>query len=307
MTEPQASTAPAPQPALVSVVMPALNRAGLLPDSVASVLSQTHQPVEVVLIDDGSTDDTWQVMTELARMDSRVRAVRHDRNRGAQAARNSGIRESTGTWLALLDPDDRYLPDSVERRLAVAARDHVPVVHSEAIFVTASGQQPTFGVPPLKGWIYRDVLAAPGPFGLLFHRELLDRVGELDESIVAYQEWDMAIRFAKVAPFGFMPEPTFIYDGVSPDAISRNLRRSADGYEQVVRKHRREILRVCGRRPLAMHYEFLVQERARAGDRVGALRCLVLGAWYWPISLLRAPRAARAIARSLLRGGASGG
>jgi glycosyltransferase involved in cell wall biosynthesis len=268
---------------LVSVVMPAFNRAHLVRASADSVLEQTHRDLELVIVDDASTDDTWRVISDLAASDSRVVPIRHVMNRGAQSARNTAIRASRGTWLAFLDADDEYVPDSIERRLALAEREGAPVVHAEGLFITEDGVQPRFGVPAWHGRIYRDVLSRPGPFALLFRRDLLDTVGgELDESIVAYQEWDLAIMLARVAPFAFMEQPVFIYNGLAPDAISRDPLRGARGYEQVVHKHLREIIRECGPRVLGDHYRTLADLRILAGDRWGAVRCAAVSALWWP-------------------------
>ncbi len=140
--------------------------------------------------------------------------VTHSTSRGAQASRNSGILASSGTWVTFLDSDDRYLPDSIMLRMEEAERRSVAVVHGEARRVAATGIDPLYGVPRLEGNVRRDLLAASWPLfpALLVRRDVLVMIGYLDESIIAWQEWDTALRLSRVASFGFVPVATFDYD-----------------------------------------------------------------------------------------------
>jgi len=103
----------------VSVVVPTYNRAHLIQRSLESVLGQTHQDLEVLVVDDASTDDTEEVVR--AFKDSRVHYLRHDSNRGPSASRNSGIRASRGRYVAFLDSDDEWVPEKLERQLSAFA------------------------------------------------------------------------------------------------------------------------------------------------------------------------------------------
>ena len=106
---------------LVSVIIPAHNREAYLPTAIDSVLAQTFSDWELLVVDDGSEDSTPKIAQEYARQDSRIHYLRHSPRRGAQAARNAGIRASGGRWIAFLDSDDQWLPDSLEVRLQLAA------------------------------------------------------------------------------------------------------------------------------------------------------------------------------------------
>ena len=152
----------------------------------------------------------------------------------------------------------------------------------------AEGIDPLYGVPPLRGDAYRTLLAAPGPLfpAILACREVLVRIGYLDESIVAWQEWDTAIRLGRVAHFGFVPVATFDYDERTPVAISRDASRAARGYTQIVHEHRRAIVRELGPRGLANHYQMLTVLRRQAGDRRGVVRSRLLSVLLWPPNLL---------------------
>src|SRR5688572_11024491 len=98
---------------LVSVVIPTHNRAHAVCESVNSVFQQTFDDFEIIVVDDGSTDPTLERLAELQATGKSFRVVRHERNRGAQAARNSGARAAQGKWLTFLDSDDKLLPESL--------------------------------------------------------------------------------------------------------------------------------------------------------------------------------------------------
>lgn len=281
---------------LVSVIIPTYNRQAYLPAAIDSVLAQTHSDLELIVVDDGSEDDTAIVVQGHAQKDRRVRYLRHGSRKGAQAARNTGIRASQGRWIAFLDSDDQWLPDSLELRLHVAATENVQAVHSECYIlkadeadarragtiVHADGSLPRMGLRSLHGRIYKELLRQPSPMfqGLLITKEALARIQYLDESIRSYQEWDTILRLAKHYKFAFLPQPTFIYNSRNPSSISRSLMGNALGYEQVFTKHRWSILRHLGPKALATHYEVTAYSYRNAGDEAQARRCL-LWAWIW--------------------------
>jgi glycosyltransferase involved in cell wall biosynthesis len=269
---------------LISVVIPTYNRSEYIQRAVQSVLLQTYSDLEVIIIDDGSDDDTVPVVNELVRTDPRVRLIEHSLRKGAQAARNTGIRAAQGEWIAFLDSDDQWLPHSLEIRLKVAREEGSKVVHSECYVIREDGNVKPLGVRPMAGRIYRHVLAHPGPVfpALLVAKEALEKIGYLDEQIVSWQEWDAAIRLAKHYPFSFVAEPTFIYDCRGTDTISKNILRDALGYEQIVRKHILAILLHAGPRALARHYRLAASRYQRAGDQRAVQRCTLLALLWWP-------------------------
>src|SRR5262249_39374275 len=158
------------------------------------------------------TDYTVPIVEEYARKDARIRLIQHGHRKGAQAARNTGIQAARGEWIAFLDSDDEWLQDSLATRLRVAYEGNFRVVHSECYVVEeGSDQSCRYGLPPLEGSVYKSLLQKPGVVfpSLLVQKNCFERIGQLDENIVAYQEWDTCIRLAKYYGFGFVPEPTF--------------------------------------------------------------------------------------------------
>jgi glycosyltransferase involved in cell wall biosynthesis len=270
---------------LVSIVIPAYNRGHTIHRAIRSVLAQTHQELEVIVVDDGSKDNTLSVLEQLCKADSRIRYLCHDSNKGAQAARNTGIRVAQGEWIAFLDSDDQWLPDSLEVRLRLAEERGVQVVHSDCYILRAGNPKlQRYGVPRMEGQVYKELLRRPGPMfpSLLVSKEALTNIGYLDEAIIAYQEWDTAIRLAKYYEFAFVPQPTFIYDCRHANTISKDLLRGARGYEQVFTKHGWSILRYLGPKVLASHYQTAASFYREAEDEIQARRCLLRAALLWP-------------------------
>lgn len=261
---------------LVSVVIPAFNRGTTIADALFSVQAQSYPNWEVIVVDDGSRDDTAGTVERCKHQDPRIRLIRHRETRGAQAARNTGIRHARGSWMAFLDSDDRWMRHSLQIRLKTAAARGLAVVHSDAYERREDGSMALYRLPVLDGWIYRELLSQPGPMfqGLLVAREALETIGGLDERIVALQEWDTAIRLAERYRFGFVRSPTFVWDRRCAETITKDKGRDARGYEQVVRKHAEAIMRHAGLQTLCRHYATITIRYLAAGEQSEAFRCL---------------------------------
>jgi glycosyltransferase involved in cell wall biosynthesis len=263
---------------LISVVIPAYNRAQLIPRALKSIEQQTHQNWEAIIVDDGSVDETAEVAARLACEDERIRVLRQEKNAGAQAARNLGIRAARGEWVAFLDSDDVFLPESLEIRLKALIKENLSVVYSDCNCIGPDGTIQRYGIPPLSGWIYDRLLMQEGPLfqTLLVSKQALARIGYLDEKVVAFQEWDTAIRLAKYYPFAFVSAPTFLYDTRHSDSMSKNYLAGARGYEQVFQKNRMSILLSAGPGGLARMYQSAANWYERGGERVSARRCKLM-------------------------------
>lgn len=184
----------------VCVVIPAFERADLLPRAVASVRAQTRPPAEIVVVDDHSSDDTPDVLRELG-----VRTIRHDRNQGESAARNSGIAATEQPWVALLDSDDEWLPEHLERVFAL--RDGHVLVADAAL---GRGSRPedhrVYGVvgPGPK------ILAGPAdvafpfncvaPSAVLLRRETVLAAGGFDSAVRLCADLDLWLRMLERGP-----------------------------------------------------------------------------------------------------------
>ena len=113
------------QPSTISVIVPTYNRGHLLERALRSVLTQTHQQLELIIVDDGSVDNTADVVSTYD-ADSRVRYIRHQDNLGSSVARNTGIRHAQGEYIAFLDSDDEWLPTKLEKQMLLFQYGSLP-------------------------------------------------------------------------------------------------------------------------------------------------------------------------------------
>lgn len=193
----------------VSVIISTHNRATLLPRALRSVLLQTFHDFELIVVDDASVDNTDEVMQEF--IDERIRYIRHEMQKGGPAARNTGIRESRGTYIAFLDDDDEWLAGKLSGQHAKisSSSEKVGVIYCGGEVVSESGKIIRKDIPLCRGNVLRDLLWGP-LFGsvtkALIRRECFDRAGYFDENLKSCQDWDMWLRIAKYYDFDYVPE-----------------------------------------------------------------------------------------------------
>jgi glycosyltransferase involved in cell wall biosynthesis len=196
----------------VSIVIPAYNQGHYLDAAIRSALGQTHRDIEVVVVDDGSTDHTREVAAGFS--DPRVKYV-YQENRGLAAARNTGIRESRGAYLTFLDSDDLFLPEKVEVLLgAFAARPDLGLTAGQAVLIGEQGERlgEVFeDAPPTSAtdWLLGNPLHVGS---VLLRREWQERVGLFDERLRSYEDWDLWLRLARAGcPMGWVARPVSLY------------------------------------------------------------------------------------------------
>ena len=272
---------------LVSVVIPTYNRAPLLERAVKSVFNQTYSHLEIIIVDDGSSDDTRKVVDRLKIQDERVRYLCHDMNKGPQAARNTGIHAAHGEFVAFLDSDDEWLPAKLEKQMAVFASvgSKLGVVYAGIRQSYHDGRPSTYHVPRHRGYIYRDALREwiADTNSLLVRKELLYKVGLWDER-VRCDEWDLYIRLARVTQFDFVAEPLSIYYLHGGPSVSRNIGDRGIGVLDVIVCHLSEIVRELGRPGLAAHISSVGKYFIQAKNFKKAKACFKTAFHIWPFN-----------------------
>ncbi len=194
----------------VSVILPTYNRAGILEESIASVLGQTYGDLELIVVDDGSTDGTAELIGGIR--DPRLRYIRLDENGGGAAARNIGLENASGRYIAFQDSDDKWHREKLERQVQ-AINDCSPetgVVYSSYVRIAGSRRTriPYEWVRKKDGELLRELLKINfiGLPAALVRKECFDRVGYFDEELPRLVDWDMWIRIAKHYRFAFIDE-----------------------------------------------------------------------------------------------------
>ena len=193
----------------ISIVLATYNRAMLLPKAIASVQAQTFADWELIVVDDGSVDETRAVVQEIQRQDPRVRYVRQD-NQGGAAARNTGIRHAQGECVAFQDDDDQWNPEKLSRQHALMAAhpEYGWLYGFMHIENRATGERSVHGrVVTTYRELFRGYFV--GPQTVLIRRACFDRVGFFQEARVLWgaEDLELFMRLAKSYPFGCLQEP----------------------------------------------------------------------------------------------------
>jgi hypothetical protein len=261
-----------------SVVIPTHNRAAHLAEAIRSAWNQTYPPHEIVVVDDGSTDDTPSTVARLIQDGVPVRYLRQA-NQGAAAARNHGIRAATGDWIALLDSDDTWLPRKLETaRALIVADDGVDFVHSRCIhdfeLVTGTAREPPLTVAQyqdpavlMDGWYIKTPSVA-------IRRSLLDRLDRLfPTDLRTCEDFELFWRAVTVARcISYSIEPDVVI-GSTPASLTREdamvLERLMDNIEAMSR-----VIRWLDGRPERVRLRPLLERRRYWAARILLTRAM---------------------------------
>ncbi|MBN2289594.1 MAG: glycosyltransferase family 2 protein [Candidatus Glassbacteria bacterium] len=204
----------------VSVIIPAYNRAAMLGDAVNSVLGQTFGDFELIVVDDGSTDDTPRLLGGLA---GRVTALRTHRQ-GVAAARNHGAAAATGRYLAFLDSDDLWLPEKLKCQVAAhRAHPDLRISHTDEVWVRRQRR-----VNPMRkhakrgGRIFRYSLpmCRISPSSVVLERSLFEEVGGFDRHFCVCEDYELWLRITARYPVLFLERRLTVKRGGHPDQLS---------------------------------------------------------------------------------------
>jgi glycosyltransferase involved in cell wall biosynthesis len=230
---------------LVSVMMPAFNHERFVARAVESVWNQTHSNIELLVIDDGSTDRTLEVLRMLAKESPVPMRIETQSNQGIAATLNRLIDQARGEWLTLLSSDDYYAPEFIERNLAEVerlGRDDI-VLHSNAFLVEANDRvtgifSEIATTRPLQGQAFDLVVSGGGhmiPCTMFVRRALLVEAGGFDPTMVA-EDADLQLRLARRAEFHYIDEPIF-YSRYTPGSLGKKPWLWGDSIIRAIEKH----------------------------------------------------------------------
>jgi glycosyltransferase involved in cell wall biosynthesis len=258
---------------LVSVVVPTYNRAELVARSVQSALHQTHEHLEVIVVDDASTDDTRSVLAAIA--DPRLRVVRLESNEGQSRARNRGIGEAKGRYVAFLDSDDEWLPDKIDRQLLRFQAADGPGATYTGMWVD-DGTSRHDELARVDGWAFEEFLALPGPItttGLMFDSAAVGDELFFDEAMGCAVEGDLLIRTSRHHAVGRVSEPLYVRHIHEGEQISRETRCYARTRRQILEKYADDF-RLRPHLAAKCLFRLALTER-KVGDYAGARRTVI--------------------------------
>lgn len=219
-----------PKPKNISVIVPTFNRSHCLPRAINSILSQTDPVAEIIIVDDGSNDKTYEVLIENGMVNGSGLGVPiqyfYQDNKGVSAARNLGITKANNEYIALLDSDDAWLENKVEKQLLALREQNWKhrISHTEEVWIR-NGQR----INPKKkhqksgGYIFERCLplCCISPSSVLLHRTLFEDYGFFDETLPACEDYDLWLRLCAFEEVLFLDEPLTIKYGGHEDQLSR--------------------------------------------------------------------------------------
>lgn len=264
---------------LISVVIPAYDREQTIAAAVEGVLAQSYAAIEVIVVDDGSRDDTVRIVEGMT--DPRLRLLRHETNRGAGAARNTGVAAARGEWVAFQDSDDLWMPDKLDKqvvRLVAAGEGHVAVycgmlIEDDATPAAAPRYLPGPDIVPREGDIMPALLRRSfvSTQTLMARRDVLSAIGGFDPEMPALIDWECMLRLAQHGHVALVDE-ALVHQRFSGNSITRSADKRLRARLRVLDKHH-ELL---ARDPdvLAEHHYVVAGAYRQAGQHLQAAQHL---------------------------------
>jgi glycosyltransferase involved in cell wall biosynthesis len=218
----------------ISVIIPAYNAAPYISKAIESCFAQTEPPHEIVVADDGSSDETAAIAE---RFGSPVRVVRLPQNVGLPAARNAAVAASTGDWLAFLDADDWFLPEKLERQRTCAAQNPGAVLIYSSFRTSLNGvEAPVRLAPPSQLWPLMRYRCVFPVHATLLRRDAFEAVGGFNPALRVVEDWDLWLRIIErysLKSFAAVPEELAVYR-VTPGSLSSSAMRMHKGRASLV-------------------------------------------------------------------------
>jgi glycosyltransferase involved in cell wall biosynthesis len=194
----------------------------MLKEAVDSVLAQDFEDFELIVVDDGSTDETAD---EMKRYGGRVRLLRHPENRGVSAARNRGILNAKGKYIAFLDSDDLWVKGKLKIQVAFLEENpHYPICYTDEIWIRRGKRvNPKNKHAKYSGWIFEKCLplCIISPSSVMMKKTLFSKVGLFDEALPVCEDYDLWLRISARFPIFFINRKLIIKRGGHPDQLSQ--------------------------------------------------------------------------------------
>lgn len=262
---------------MITVVVPVYEQPDLLVDALNSVDKQTVDDYEIIVIDDASKVDLQPIIDDF---DNRTRLIVHEENKGAAAARNTGIERANGEYIAFLDADDTWDATKLEKQVDVFERgkDNLGLVYTGFIQYETDGNE-WIRYPKACGEIYVDELERDRihpTSTVMVRREILNEVGGFDKNLPSRQDYDLWIRITKQYEVDYVDE-ILVDKREQPDSISKNFSNRIKGDLAVfdkVREHISGFDLITRSRILSYHHHVIGRDYESNGDRWQALKHL---------------------------------
>lgn len=227
--------------ALVSVVIPTYNRAGSIIKAVESVLNQTYQNIEIIVVDDNSSDNTEELIKLLG--NDKIRYIKNEMNLGPSGARNKGIQHAKGEYIAFQDSDDEWLPSKLEQQLQLFQQEDYGLVYCAYRYLKGSlnYKYPSekYSLEELEGNIFESMFEMNkiSTQTMIIKKEVLKQVGGFEETLRCLEDWELALRICYKYKIGFVNE-MLVNVNYSKNSVNYNYRNALDAYIYMVKKNK---------------------------------------------------------------------
>ena len=199
----------------VSVVIPTHNRADLLPRAIKSVLNQTFKDFEVIVVSDGSTDETDTIMSEIVNSDERIKYINYSPGRGGNYARNAGIKAAKGEYVGFLDDDDEWLPEKLEKQMLLFDNKKNTVLVYTGVHIIYVNEKTEYSFIPKQHGDLSHTILLDNCIGStstpLVRKTVFEKAGVFDNDLGALQDYDLWIRIAQYGDIEVVSEELINY------------------------------------------------------------------------------------------------
>jgi len=204
----------------VSVIIPTYNRCAWIKHAIDSVLQQTYQNFELLIVDDGSTDITKGILAEYGK---KIKYF-YQSNKGPASARNLGIKQSKGTYICFLDSDDRWVKSKLETQInLVTEHPEIKICYTNETWIRKGIRVNQKQIhQKYSGWIYRRCLplCIISPSSVMIHRDVFEKVGNFDEEMTVCEDYDLWLRISQRYPISFINKKKIVKYGGHEDQLS---------------------------------------------------------------------------------------
>lgn len=245
---------------LFSIVIPSYNREQSITRTLDSVLNQTFSDWECIVIDDHSTDNTRNIVSNYCKNDSRYILISNESKKGANGARNTGIMHARGKYISFLDSDDSWSTTMLQKQISLYRSDEkIGCIYSDIKIINNDGVEHPFGIPlGVEGYCYSKVLEQGylvATSALSAKRECLLDVGMFDLDLPASQDDDICFKLAKQHKIGYLSDVlTYMYIDAD-NRISDNSGKVAMGWWMLWNKYEHDVLQYCDTETMKKHYK----------------------------------------------------
>jgi len=269
---------------MVSVIITTFNRAHFLRRAIKSVLNQTYKDIEIIVVDDCSNDNTEKVVSECIRNNKNIKYIRHNKNKGLSAARNTGIKHSTGKYISFLDDDDELLPKKIQKQVEFLEK-HKNIDAIYCGYIRKSDNFEQVYIPKKITNFLKESLILPLSVihSLLIKKECFSKIGLFDENLKYFEDWDLWIRLSAEVNLAIINEPLVVYHIHGAQMMLSNLNEKINANHYILAKHKNLFKRY--KKSLFWNYRRLLTRYSLMDDYRNAFKYAIKAIKLNPLSL----------------------